>query len=121
MKKLLTTGFLALIIGGMTSCSVQKNSASKVEIPNKKEVLEVSRRANQYFMSKWPDTKKEIVGKKVWPSNLWTRAVYYEGLMALYSVDPKKEYYDYAMSWAINHNWELQRGTYTRNADHQAC
>jgi len=72
-------------------------------------------------MNKWPDTKKDIVGKKVWPSNLWTRAVYYEGLMALYSVDPKKEYYDYAMSWANNHNWDLQRGTYTRNADHQAC
>ena len=122
MKKLLTASFFALIIGGTISCSVQSpGSAKTVALPNKKEVLEVSRRANQYFMNKWPDTKKDIVGKKVWPSNLWTRAVYYEGLMALYKVDPKKEYYDYAMSWANNHNWDLQRGTYTRNADHQAC
>ena len=63
MKKLITTGFFALVIAGLTSCSVQKNStASKVELPNKKEVLDVSRRANQYFMNKWPDTGKDIVG-----------------------------------------------------------
>ncbi|KQT33891.1 glycosyl hydrolase family 88 [Chryseobacterium sp. Leaf405] len=122
MKKLLTASFFALIVGGMTSCSVQKQgSESKVELPNKTQVLEVSRRANQYFMNKWPDPGKEIVGKKVWPSNLWTRAVYYEGLMALYSIDPKKEYYDYAVDWSKKHNWDMMRGTYTRNADHQAC
>ncbi|MFC3158968.1 glycoside hydrolase family 88 protein [Chryseobacterium arachidis] len=121
MKKLLTAGFFAVIIGGFSSCTAQKQKNAKVVLPNKKEVLEVAQRTNQYFMNKWPDTKKDIVGKKVWPSNLWTRAVYYEGLIALYKVDPKKEYYDYAMSWANNHNWNLQRGTYTRNADHQAC
>lgn len=123
MKKVLMRGaFFALITGVLSSCSVQKGTSAKsVNLPDKKEVLDVSRRANQYFMNKWPDTGKEIVGKKVWPSNLWTRAVYYEGLIALYKVDPKKEYYDYAMSWSENHNWNMMRDTYTRNADNQAC
>jgi len=123
MKKVLMRGaFYALIIGVLSSCSVQKETSAKnVNLPDKKEVLEVSQRANQYFMNKWPDTGKEIVGKKVWPSNLWTRAVYYEGLIALYKVDPKKEYYDYAMSWSEKHNWDMMRDTYTRNADNQAC
>lgn len=122
MKRLLTTGIFALIIAGMTSCSVQKkNKATNADLPNKKEVLEVAERANQYFMKKWPDPGKEIVGKKVWPSNLWTRAVYYEGLMALYKVDPKKEYYNYALVWSQKHNWDMMRGTFTRNADNQAC
>ncbi|MEC3875458.1 glycoside hydrolase family 88/105 protein [Chryseobacterium salviniae] len=122
MKKLLTAGFFALMIAGMTSCSVQKqNTTANADLPNKKEVLEVAERANRYFMNKWPDPGKEVVGKKVWPSNLWTRAVYYEGLMALYKVDPKKEYYNYALDWSQKHKWDMMRGTYTRNADNQAC
>ncbi|AZA57875.1 glycoside hydrolase family 88/105 protein [Chryseobacterium shandongense] len=122
MKRLLTTGFFALMIAGLTSCSVQKqNKATSTNLPDKKEILEVAERANRYFMNKWPDPGKEIVGKKVWPSNLWTRAVYYEGLMALYKVDPKKEYYNYALDWSQKHNWDMMRGTFTRNADNQAC
>ncbi|GAA5089696.1 glycoside hydrolase family 88 protein [Chryseobacterium ginsengisoli] len=121
MKKLLTASFFALIIGGTTSCLAQKQVTKKVNLPNKKEVLEVAERANKYFMNKWPDPGKEIVGKKVWPSNLWTRAVYYEGLIALYKIDPKKEYYNYAIDWSQKHNWDMMRDTYTRNADNQAC
>lgn len=111
----------ALIFGVLSSCTVQKSSVKNTDLPDKKEVLEVARRANHYFMNKWPDPGKEVVGKKVWPSNLWTRAVYYEGLMALYKIDPKKEYYDYAIDWSQKHNWDMMRGTYTRNADNQAC
>lgn len=120
MKKLLAASFFALVMGGATSCSAQR-AIKKADLPNKKEVLEVAERANKYFMNKWPDPGKEIVGKKVWPSNLWTRAVYYEGLIALYKVDPKKEYYDYALNWSQKHNWDMMRDTYTRNADNQAC
>jgi unsaturated rhamnogalacturonyl hydrolase len=76
---------------------------------------------NRYFMQKWPDTGKDIVLNKTWPSNIWTRAVYYEGLMALYSIDPQKSYYDYAVSWGENHKWNLRSGITTRNADNQAC
>lgn len=54
------------------------------------------RQANEVFMNKWPDPGKDIVTNGIRPSHAWTRAVYYEGLMALYSIDPKKEYYDYA-------------------------
>lgn len=122
MKQVLMRGAFFALMFGVLSCSVQKQTAIKnVNLPDKKEVLDVSRRANQYFMNKWPDAGKEVVGKKVWPSNLWTRAVYYEGLMALYKIDPKKEYYDYAIDWSQKHNWDMMRGTYTRNADNQAC
>lgn len=122
MKKLLTASFFALVIGGVSSCSVQKQANSNtVELPNKADVLEVSRRANQYFMNKWPDPVKVTFVNKERPSNLWTRAVYYEGLMALNEIDPQKKYYDYAMEWSEGHNWDMMRGTYTRNADNQAC
>ncbi len=93
------------------------------KLPSKK-AIKTMRLANAYFMNKWPDTKKEIYvesKKRSWPSHIWTRAVYYEGLMALYSVDKKKEYYDYAVDWSVNHSWGLRDGIKTRNGDNQAC
>jgi unsaturated rhamnogalacturonyl hydrolase len=47
--------------------------------------------------------------------------VYYEGLMALYSIYPKEEYYKYAFDWAEFHEWGFRNGSTTRNADDQCC
>jgi rhamnogalacturonyl hydrolase YesR len=41
--------------------------------------------------------------------------------MALYSIDKKKEYYDYAWQWGEKHNWGLRGGANMRNADNQSC
>lgn len=72
-------------------------------------------------MNEWPDPGKSIVTNKERPSNIWTRAVYYEGLMALYSIDKQQKYYDYAVNWGEKHNWGLRSGATNRNADDQAC
>ena len=91
------------------------------KIPSKKTVLKAMRVTNKYFMNKWPDAGKSIVTNRERPSNIWTRAVYYEGLMALYAVDKKKEYLDYAIDWGTKHKWGLRDGIQTRNADNQCC
>lgn len=103
-------------------------SAFAQPVPPRKQVLKNLRTANSYFMHKWPDTGKDIFvpsRKKTWPSNIWTRAVYYEGLMALYAVESKKSfkkaYYDYALQWGEKHQWGLRGGIETRNGDNQAC
>ncbi|HEX6431904.1 MAG TPA: glycoside hydrolase family 88 protein [Niastella sp.] len=90
-------------------------------MPSKKSVLKAMRVTNQYFMNKWPDPGKSIVTNKERPSNIWTRAVYYEGLMALYAIDKKKEYLNYAIDWGTKHKWGLRDGIQTRNADNQCC
>jgi hypothetical protein len=41
--------------------------------------------------------------------------------MALHSIDPQKKYYDYAVDWGQNYNWDLIGGIQTRNADNQCC
>ncbi len=89
---------------------------------NKADVLEKMTLANDYFMNKWPDPTVNIVTDKSRPSNIWTRATYYEGLMAMYRIDPNEIYYNYAVRWAEGHNWEpAYGGTTTRIADNQAC
>ncbi|MEO8415605.1 MAG: glycoside hydrolase family 88 protein [Ginsengibacter sp.] len=94
------------------------------KIPSKKEVLKTAELANAYFVNNWPDAGKEIYvpsKNKTWPSHIWTRAVYYEGLMALYHIDKNEAYYDYAVDWAEKHGWDLRDGIKTRNGDNQAC
>ena len=101
---------------------VQTSTAQKLAA--KKQVLQTITLANKYFMEKWPDAGKPIFvpsRNRTWPSHIWTRAVYYEGLMALYSVDKQKAYYNYAMDWSAKHNWSLRDGIKTRNGDNQAC
>ncbi|MEZ0538155.1 glycoside hydrolase family 88/105 protein [Fibrella arboris] len=91
------------------------------KLPPRKDILAKMTLANDYFMAKWPDTGKEIVTNKTRPSHIWTRAVYYEGLMALYETDKQKRYYDYAVDWGMKHNWGMRSGIKTRNADDQCC
>ena len=66
-------------------------------VPDKKEILKVTLHVNDYFMKKYANYRTpSFVKKVVRPSNIWTRSVYYEGLMALYSIYPSVEYYLYA-------------------------
>jgi len=85
------------------------------------EVLEVTRKANDYFMNKYADPTIPTNWKKIRPSSLWTRGVYYEGLMALYDIDPQQRYLDYTDQWANFHEWTPRNGIGTCDADDQCC
>lgn len=110
----------ALIFGTTLNLQAQ-------QLPAKKKILADMELANAYFMQKWPDpgatvTVKNAAGVPVTRSSeLWTRAVYYEGLMALYAVDQQKKYLDYAVDWAAKHQWSPRGGIDTKNADNQCC
>ena len=97
------------------------SSAMAQKLPSKKEVLNQMILTNAYFMNKWPDPGMVIVNDKTRPSHIWTRAVYYEGLMALYQLNQDKAYYNYAVTWGESHQWGLNGGIQTRNADNQCC
>ena len=85
------------------------------------DVLDVARRVNNYFMAKYSDPTLPTNVKKIRPSSLWTRAVYYEGLMALYEIDQDQRYIDYTDRWASFHQWTPRNGITTGDADDQCC
>lgn len=95
--------------------------------PRKEDVLQAMERANAHFMAKYPDPGKPTFVKKERPSNLWTRGVYFEGLMALTELErqtggklyePCKKYiYD----WGAAHQWKPRNGVTTRDADDYCC
>lgn len=110
MKKLLITALC--VIGTLTSMA--QNQAQK-------EILEVAHRTNNYFMKKYSDPTIDTYVTKRRTSNLWTRAVYYEGLMALYEIDPQQSYLDYTDRWADYHKWTARHSNHDTDADNQCC
>ena len=119
------TGGTAASAGASAVCGAG-GSGPYAGLPNKAAIMSVLHLANDYFTQKWPDPTQNIDASH--PSNLWTRAVYYEGLMGLYAVEPdatrQTSYYDYAVTWGASpsHPWQLRGGgTTTRNADDQCC
>lgn len=85
------------------------------------EVLDAAKRVNAYFMKTTPDPRTPSFVKKMRPSHIWTRGVYYEGLMALYDIYPDEAYFDYALQWGQFHEWGFRYGDTDRNADDYCC
>jgi len=90
-------------------------------LPAPEAVLRPLLRANDHYLQAVPDPGAPIVGRKVWPGNIWTRAVYLEGLLALHERTGDPRLLDWAHRWAEAHRWGLRKGPLTRNADDQAC
>ena len=105
-----------LSIAAFTFCSLIASAQTTAD-----DVLKTARLANDYFMAKYEDPTVPTNWKRVRPSSLWTRAVYYEGLMALQRIDPQQRYMDYALTWAEFHKWTPRNGTQTCDADAQCC
>lgn len=114
MKHLFTT--LAL------SAAVLSPAVAQEQLPPRIEILQQMEKVNDWFMAKHPDPTAQSFGKgKYRPSSLWTRGVYYEGLMALYSIHPLQKYYDYTYQWCDFHKWTPRNGAATRDADDYCC
>lgn len=108
----------SIVLIALMTCLTQTYAQ---ETPSKKSVLAVMEKANAYFMKKWPDPGDSITTNKTRPSHIWTRAVYYEGLMDFYKIKPEKTYVNYAREWGEKHQWGLHGGILTRNGDNQCC
>jgi len=113
LKVFITSAILSTVFSPCSIISAQDIS--------KEKTMESMVLANKYFMDKWPDVGKIIITDKSRSSNIWTRAVYYEGLMALYRLKPDTAYLKYALRWGEFHKWGLNDGVKTRNADNQCC
>ena len=83
MKKPLFLLFTGLLL----SCLIPVHTVAAQELPTQKETLENIIKVNDYFMKKYADYTTPSFYGRVRPSNIWTRGVYYEGLMALYSTN----------------------------------
>lgn len=105
-----------MLISCLVCCLGMAASAQPQE-----QVLRTAQKANDYFMTKYSDPTLPTNVKRIRPSSLWTRAVYYEGLMALNAIAPQQRYQDYTRRWADHHQWTPRNGVKTTDADDQCC
>lgn len=91
------------------------------KLPRSSSVIHALERANGYFMEKHANPTQPIAADKEYPSHIWTRSVYHEGLMELNAVAPKREYIEYVTEWASHHQWNFCGGRTTHNADDYCC
>jgi rhamnogalacturonyl hydrolase YesR len=110
MRKIFLTIIVLLTVTGTYA---QGEKASKV--------MNTLRQVNNYFMAKHSDPTLPTNVGRIRPSSLWTRGVYYEGLMALYEIDADERYIDYTDRWACFHQWTPRNGVKTNDADDQCC
>lgn len=115
MKKV----FIALLLTIVSTTYAKDNSVAIISTQG--DIISTAQRVNDYFMQKYNDPAKPTNVRKVRPSSLWTRAVYYEGLMAFYSIDPQQRYLDYTNAWGNAHKWTPRNGINTTDADDQCC
>lgn len=107
----------AYVLAFLAAISLGIGTSGAQTLPEKNQTLKAMIKVNDYFMGKYADyTAPSNVGR-VRPSNIWTRGVYYEGLMALYAIYPREDYYKYTLDWSEFHQWSYRNGPTTRNAD----
>lgn len=114
-----------------TAVALLASGATPPALPPAAEIGRTLRSVNGRFMALHPDPGQPITATTVRPgaaprtttraSNIWTRGVYYEGLMALYAVDRDPGEVGYAVRWGESHGWGLVAGAATHHADNQCC
>ncbi|MBN1308035.1 MAG: glycoside hydrolase family 88 protein, partial [Chitinispirillaceae bacterium] len=89
-------------------------------LPSKAQIIAKMKLANDRFMAKWPDPCSNcLTGNR--PSNIWTRAVYYEGALAYARLAGDSAVWNHAVKWGTFHKWNFRNGTTTTNADDQCA
>ncbi len=87
-------------------------------------IMKHAENVTSYFMRTTPDVGADsYVGGKRRNSRIWTRSVFYEGLLNLYRQEPRKEWLQYSLDWGEYHQWisSSDNEARTDNADYQCC
>lgn len=127
MNKIILTVAMALVSLCMSAKggAQAKGDSGMDRLPARSEILKTLVKVNDHYLANHPDPLKSIPypsRKKEYEANIWTRAVYFEGLMGLHSIYPDNRYLKYATDWANGFKWGMRRDdTTTRNADNYCC
>jgi unsaturated rhamnogalacturonyl hydrolase len=114
--RLLITCLLVSMIAAGFATTATLSRAQSQELPTKSEVAAAMQKVNDYWMSIHPDPAHNS-----WWHNGWSRSAYFTGDMAHYLMTGDVRYLNFARDWAERHNWQLNEGCYTTNADDQCA
>lgn len=97
-------------------------TAAMAEMPISADVMADAEKVAGYFMKANPDVGADsYVGGKKRNSRIWTRGVFYEGLLNMVREEPKPEWVKYSVDWGEYHDWYSCTDEQARHADFQCC
>lgn len=94
------------------------------QLPSTVDIMSVTEKVADKFIASYPDVgAKSYVGGKERNSKIWTRGVFYEGLLNAYRENPRADWLKYSTDWGDFHNWVSSTDTEAKahNADYQCC
>ncbi len=94
------------------------------ELPRTTEVMAVTERVADHFIADYPDVgAKSYVGGKERNSKIWTRGVFYEGMLNAWRENPREDWLKYCTDWGDFHKWVSSSDNEAKahNADYQCC
>jgi rhamnogalacturonyl hydrolase YesR len=106
----------------LITCTFFTAESFAKSLPSKDSVMAKMVLVNKHFMQQWSTAGCAtcLTGSRA--SSIWTRATYFEGLLALYNTKPDTACYNYAVRWGTFHNWNLRdNNATTTNADNQCA
>jgi len=77
-------------------------------MPSQGQILSDMVLANTHFITEWPTPGCTSCLSGNHPSNIWTRATYFEGALALYRINSDPAIYTYAINWGTFFTWKLR-------------
>lgn len=106
LKKIVLCLLLLLMILPVTTIQA-------APLPSQAEIIAKMRLVNDYWIN--GHTNPGDCG--------WARAAYFTGNMACYYTTNDQKYYNYAVNWANQNNWQTYgySGAFTTHADNQCC
>lgn len=111
MKRLLIVFIASLMVLGGSSQTLHTDS-----------IMATAEKVVNYFMTHYPDVGADsYVGGKKRNSRIWTRGVFYEGLLNIYREKQQEEWLKYAIDWGDFHDWYSCSDSQKRHADFQCC
>ncbi len=85
-------------------------------------VMQTAEKVAAYFMHSTPDVGADsYVGGKKRNSRIWTRGIFYEGLLNMYREKQNAEWLKYSLDWGEFHEWYSCTDSQKRHADFQCC
>ncbi len=104
---------MLLIIGSTQAEAQQLHS---------KDVMQKADLVAGYFLRNYPDVgANSYVGGKTRNSRIWTRGVFYEGLLNMVREEQRQPWVQYALDWGEFHQWYSCTNSQRRHADFQCC
>ncbi|MDE6418018.1 MAG: glycoside hydrolase family 88 protein, partial [Duncaniella sp.] len=94
------------------------------QLPRTSEVMATTERVADHFIAEYPDVgAKSYVGGKERNSKIWTRGVFYEGMLNAWRENPRADWLKYCTDWGDFHKWisSADNEAKAHNADYQCC